>query len=614
MNWQHLQTFIWLRWRLVVNQCRRAGALNAILMMILGFAALAAIIPLFIGSFALGLYLIPKAAPVHLMYAWDALILGFLLFWTIGLIAELQRTDPLTLSKFLHLPVSVTSAFLINYLSSLFRLSLVVFAPVMFAFCLALLLTKGMALLLALPLMGAFLLMVTALTYQFQGWLAALMSNPRRRRTVIVIVTASFILLVQLPNLLNFMAPWGPQRLADQSAGLREEMEKVNRDAPSQKLTSVELERRQQEVLKKHQVAREQVERDTVEYVEQMARLLNLVLPIGWLPLGVMTAAEGRVVPAILGLLGMSLIGSASLWRAYRTTIGIYTGESTARKGRRAPAVTAGAITRKPGGNLLEARLAGFSEPVSAIALGGFRSLLRSPEAKMMLLTPLITSVICGGFLMKGQQNVSDAFRPLIGFAAMVAVLFGVTQLMGNQFGFDRDGFRVFVLCAASRRDILLGKNLAFAPIALGMGALFLVIVQALCPMRLDHVLSMIPLYLSMFLLYCLLMNLMSIYAPTYIAPGSLKPSNPKLVTVLLQLVMFTFIFPLTQGLTLLPLLIEVMLRQLGWAQHVPICLLLSLVECAAVVGIYWLLVEWQGSLLQDREQKILETVTNKAG
>ena len=48
-----------------------------------------------------------------------------------------------------------------------------------------------------LLLLAAFLLMVTALTYQFQGWLAALMSNPRRRRTVIMVMTVIFVLIVQ---------------------------------------------------------------------------------------------------------------------------------------------------------------------------------------------------------------------------------------------------------------------------------------------------------------------------------------------------------------------------------------------------------------------------------
>src|SRR5262249_51863492 len=156
-------------------------------------------VPLFFGSFALGLFAIPKANAVQLMYAWDGLIVAFLFFWCVGLLAELQRSDPLSLSKFMHLPVSPDGAFLINYLSSLARLSLIVFVPVMLGYCLALLWTKGVVMLPVLVLLAAFLFMVTALTYQLQGWLAALMSNPRRRRTVIVLATTLFILIVQLP-------------------------------------------------------------------------------------------------------------------------------------------------------------------------------------------------------------------------------------------------------------------------------------------------------------------------------------------------------------------------------------------------------------------------------
>ena len=103
----------------------------------------------------LGLYVIPKAAPMHLMYAWDGLIVAFLFFWGIGLMTELQRTEPLSLSKFLHLPVSVNGAFLINYLSSLLRLSLIVFGPVMLGFSLALVFVKGIVLLPVLPLLAA---------------------------------------------------------------------------------------------------------------------------------------------------------------------------------------------------------------------------------------------------------------------------------------------------------------------------------------------------------------------------------------------------------------------------------------------------------------------------
>ena len=192
MNWQHLWAFLTLRWRLLRNQWSRAGAVNAVLMTIIAVGALITAAPTFVGCFMLGLYVIPKASPAQLMYAWDIIILLFLFFWCVGLIAELQRSEPLVLSKFLHLPVSVSGAFLINYISSLVRLSMISFAPVLFGYALALVFTKGILMLAVLPAAAAFVMMVTVLTYQFQGWIASLVSNPRRRRSVIVIVTLLF--------------------------------------------------------------------------------------------------------------------------------------------------------------------------------------------------------------------------------------------------------------------------------------------------------------------------------------------------------------------------------------------------------------------------------------
>ena len=49
-------------------------------------------------------------------------------------------------SKFMHLPVSVNGAFPINYLSSLLRLSLIVFVPIMLGFSVALVCDKGLLL------------------------------------------------------------------------------------------------------------------------------------------------------------------------------------------------------------------------------------------------------------------------------------------------------------------------------------------------------------------------------------------------------------------------------------------------------------------------------------
>jgi hypothetical protein len=128
-----------------------------------------------------------------------------------------------------------------------------------------------------------------------------------------------------------------------------------------------------------------------------------------------------------------------------------------------------------------------------------------------------------------------------------------------------------------------------------------------------DHVLALFPQFVSMFLMFCVLANLFSIYAPVYIAPGSLNPSQPKLTTVLLQLLMFAFLFPLTQGLTLLPLGIEAALNFSGRAEGWPICLALSLGECAAVILLYRASLDWLGDAFQSREQRILEIVTHRA-
>ena len=103
MNWQQLGAVVWLRWRLLVNQWRKAGAFTVALMVIVTVGALVTAIPLFIGSFMLGQYAIPKAAPAHLMYVWDGLIVAFLFFLSLCLIDEINKSEPLSMVKFIYL-------------------------------------------------------------------------------------------------------------------------------------------------------------------------------------------------------------------------------------------------------------------------------------------------------------------------------------------------------------------------------------------------------------------------------------------------------------------------------------------------------------------------------
>jgi hypothetical protein len=579
-------------------------------MTIVAAGAVLLAVPIFVGGFALGLYAIPRASPLQLLIAWDVLVAAFLFFWCIGLMADLQRSEPLSLSRFMHLPVSVGGAFLINYLSSLLSLSLIVFLPLMLAFCLSLVYVKGASQLLTPALLAAFLLMVTALTYQLQGWLASLMSNPRKRRSILVITTASFILLSQLPNLFNFLGPWsGPAQ--SRTSALVAELGRLDEASKQPGADTGQIERRRSEVLAQLADVNRAMS-ESVAGLARTARFANMLLPVGWLPYGVLSAAEGNTWPSILGLLGMSLIGGLSLRQAYRTTVALYQGEPTNWKGRPIEAPSSVPLAAGRGRSLLETRIPGLSEPVSAVALAALRSILRAPETKMMLLTPAIMVPILGSMLLRQGEASFEWTRPLVAIGAMVIVLTGLVQLMSNQFGFDRDGFRAFVLCAASRRDILLGKNLAFAPLVLGIAMILLLVLQAARPLRLDHFLAMFPQYLSMFLVFCILTNLLSIYAPVHVPAGSLRQANPSVKTVLIQLAATMILFPLAEALTLVPLGTELLLGFLGWDAWVPIGLTLTLAECALVIAIYRLSLSWQGRLLQRREQEILERVTER--
>jgi ABC-2 type transport system permease protein len=624
MNWEHLRTFIWLRWRLLTNTLRRAGFANAILLAILMVGVLALAIPLFFISLFLGLYGIPMAQPIHLLYAWDAIVAAFLVFWLVGLATELQRSEPVSLSNFLHLPVSVSAVFLLNYLGSLVRLSLIVFAPVMAGFGLALVISKGWPMLFVLPAVAAFLLMVTAVTYQFQGWLGSLMSNPRRRRTIVMALTIGIVILVQIPNFMNILGVWNRSIPIESAEQVKAALEKMDREAQANGLNPSERAQAQRDFVEARKRALDQAIIRQEQQTEQTFKLVNMILPVGWLPVGVLYAAEGVVLPSILGLLGMASIGAASLSRSYYKTMEQYRGASTNRKSEgavaaAAPTVPVAAVSgqaaseRAPRGSLLEASLPGCSEPVSAVALSALRSLVRSPEGKMMLISPVISTIIFASILWRTRQAVPLWARPWIPIGGVALGLLGVMQIMSNQFGFDRDGFRVFVLSAIRRRDILLGKNIAFAPLSLGVGAVMAVAAQVICPMRLDHFLAMIPQLISMFLPYCLLANLISIYAPIYIAPGSLKASNPKLTTALLQLAVIMVLFPLAEAITFFPLVAEIGLKALGWASNIPVFLLLGLVQCAIVVLIYHVTMTGLGRLLQSREQQILDVVTKRA-
>ncbi len=611
MNLEQLRAIVWLRWRLRVNQVRRSGTLNAVLLVLVAVGAVFLAALLFLSAFLVGRVALRTVADVVILYVWDGVVVAFLFVWLTGLLTELQRSEVFGLEKFLHLPVSPAGAFLINYLSSLVNFTLLLFLPIMIGLSLGLALARGPLLLLLLPLVAALVLAVTAVTYQFQGWLASLMVNKRRRRTVIALVTVGFVLLCQVPNLVNVVRPWKRGREDDGLARLTAQQKELDRAFTSGKMSIQEYTQRTDRAKRDYEVERREHEHQTLQQIEHAAGIINLCLPPGWMPLGALGAAQGNALPALLGTLGLALLGGGSLWRSYRTTVKLYTGQFTSGK-KRAAAAAAPVRIREDKVYLLERQIPWLSEQAAAIALASLRSLLRAPEAKMALLTPIIMVVVFGGVLLRGGAALPEAMRPLVAFGAMGGMVLSMVQLVGNQFGIDRNGFRVFVLSPAPRSLVLLGKNLAVAPLVFGLGLGAAVLMEVFYPLRFDHFLALLVQFISMYLLVCLLGNFLSILAPMRIAAASLKPANPRMVPVLMH-VAFVFLLPVLWGVTVLPLAVDLALTALGWNQGLPIALALSLLECAAMIYAYRLTIRWQGSILYDFEQKILDTIATKA-
>ncbi len=300
MNFKHFSAMLWLRWRIRINQLRRGGIESAIILGIFAVGAVLLAGLLFAGFFLIGYKALQQVSPMVLMFVFDGIALAVLFFLALGLLIELQRPEVLSLEKFLHLPVSISNAFTINYLSSLLSINMLLIMPPMLAICLGLIVSRGPLMTLLIPLAASFLFMTTALIYQFQGWLASLMVNKRRRRTIIVLVTGGFILLMQAPNLLNVM------NVQNNGARMMKEVEETQKrnlaltnDLNANRITRAQYDEAMKKLQEESQARRAEQEQNLEAKIEQIAGIANLVFPPGWLALGARGLAEENPVPAL---------------------------------------------------------------------------------------------------------------------------------------------------------------------------------------------------------------------------------------------------------------------------------------------------------------------------
>ena len=612
MKWNHLQAILWMRWRILVNRVKRAGKLSNAFFLFVVVLVLLGSIGLFALAFILGLELRPpEAEPMDLMFLWAGLAVAFLFFWTIGLVTDLQRADAMSFKNLLHLPVSLGWIFLYNYLSSFVSVGVMIFMPAMLGLSLALVIVHGPLLLLSFPLVLGFFGMITALTYQLRGWLARLMENKRRRRNIIAAVTVGFVLLLQLPNLVNLGLSRSRRAERKRLEQIEAEVGQTAEEVGSGQ--ALEVGPQAPPTSPEERIAEIQAEKDRKEAdLDHVVSLSAMIIPVGWLPYGVRQALDGRLLQSALCALGMLTIGAWSLRRSYRKTMASIVGggsgvESVAHP-QLARAIETEAVGRKP--LLVEGRLPWVSERTSAIALASLRSLWRAPEVKILLLSPVVLLGLFG-FLLATNPDLDDmrAYAPLASLGAVITGLISINQLVQNQFGLDRDGFRSYVLSPVPRHQILLGKNLATAPLGLGIGLAALIGLQFFLTVDVSHFLGACLQLLSAYLILCLLGNAMSIDAPLRLKEHGLKAANAKLRTILTHLATF-FLLPLLVSPLLIPYGVDCLFQWQGWLPGIPVYFLLHGAGLVAVFFFYRRTIRFQGARLQAREQRILEVLT----
>lgn len=573
MNWDQLKTILWLRWRLIGNQSRRSRGLGMVVSILIGAAAVIFALISFTGGFLGAMFGLRDASPMAVWTVWLGCTVIFLLFWTIGLLTELQRSETIDLQKLMHLPVALGQMFVVNYLVSHFTLSIVIAVPAMLGLALGLVVARGFEMSLLVPLAAGMILMITAWTYCFRGWLATMMTNPRRRRTVIMCMTFMVILIGQGPNL-YFNVFHRFNHHSNQRANGAEVRQDFNKFLAIQKF-----------------------------------------IPPLWLPMGAQALAENNPAPALWGTLGCFAIGALGLRRAYRSTIRFYYGQIGGQSAAKIKSTGHKNIAMPPPkdrNDFLETRFPYVPEQANAIALATFRSLLRAPEVKMAWGTSFIMVVIAGtAVLFHAPAHLSVTVKPFIATGTAVLSLFMLVQFFTNQFGFDRDGFRALILSPADRRFILLGKNLACLPPVLISGMLLLAFVSVrlqLSPLTVAATLLQLT---TVFLIAGVGGNFVSIVAPHRIAPGTLRPTKMKLEVVLLMIVL-QLLFTTVMAPVFLPALSELLWHHAGLPDFVPVNLFFSALLCGVMIIIYWQTLEPLGRLLQKRETKILETVTTE--
>lgn len=246
-----------------------------------------------------------------------------------------------------------------------------------------------------------------------------------------------------------------------------------------------------------------------------------------------------------------------------------------------------------------------ISAELSAVVEKEVRYALRNAQIRMMALMPLILIVIRVVNMQRlGRERVMPPGSFLTygsGLLATGGVLYVFLILAGlscNQFAFEEGGMRTLILSPIDRRKILLGKNIAITMLALVFATILLtlntIIFRDLDPLKLVFIgLS----FVTFAALSSMMGNWLSIRFPKRMRFGKRLNLSGVGGLLLIPMVIVLSVPPVLA--TLIGLFTRSLLNEYA----------AMLVFAALAIGLYFLMLNFQGRSLAKREIEILDAV-----
>jgi len=426
------RAFAWMRWRIFLNSLERTSARDTIERFSLATEKLGPIMALLLlVPSAVLLLVLGLAAGFGLATGgWSVLmaIVRGILFAVLGITClsplVLPMRDSATIVRLLLLPIPRRVLYLAQAVGALGDPWVALTVPLLAGVALGLAIgLHFVGALIALVAGAGFICFVVGLTTLASALLQLLLRDRRRGDLVMMVVVLILPLIGIVPQ---FLLPSGRD-----SSGRR--LTSAERQALPPSRTELMLER-------------------GVRYVpsELYTRATNTAV----------VSAPYTVLPLVT-LGGMALLVHGAAFVAYRRLLDMPTSMGARRAGTF--------------GGLWDRTIPGLSEGASAVAFTQYRLALRTPRGRASMFTPVIVPLVLAGLAYKRGGGLPFTFfsgglgLSLAAFGAFTAIL-AIIPLALNQFAVDKAGFTRQMLSPLSVRELLAGKTVGNALIALVPG------------------------------------------------------------------------------------------------------------------------------------------------